>query len=329
MNKENCNVCQLPLADKSHYDETGASVFKCIKCGRFAIEEKALITVPWDEIFPDQRTKISSWLRENPGAKITTSNNIRLLNLPMPTVAEKAEKLLQFLCAKYPNPGQLIKINFANNHYIFESLIKHEKEPESLNKEQKEYISLIAHSWAHNSQELKYILNDYLCINRKYLYCQGENYKITPEGWVKLDSIQNTNINSRLVFIAMKFDEQLKQFSESYIEPAIQNTGYTPKIVDKHEHNNLIDDEIIALIRQSRFMIADYTYNSCGVYYEAGFALGLGIEVIRLCESNFFKNPGLHFDQSHYPVLPWEFEKGKVLQKNLENKIIVLGLGNK
>ena len=35
-------------------------------------------------------------------------------------------------------------------------------------------------------------------------------------------------------------------------------------------------DRIIAQIRASKFVVADFTRNRGGVYYEAGFALGLG-----------------------------------------------------
>ena len=44
-----------------------------------------------------------------------------------------------------------------------------------------------------------------------------------------------------------------------------------------------IDDEIIGEIRRSRFLVADFTHGDKGargsVYYEAGFAYGLGLPV--------------------------------------------------
>ena len=59
------------------------------------------------------------------------------------------------------------------------------------------------------------------------------------------------------------------------IETAISGAGYKPVRIDKHQHNNRIDDEIVAAIRQSRFVVADFTQQRGGVYFEAGLAMGL------------------------------------------------------
>jgi hypothetical protein len=49
-------------------------------------------------------------------------------------------------------------------------------------------------------------------------------------------------------------------------------------------HNNKIDDEIVAEIRRSKFLLADFTCEKekvrGGVYFEAGFGMRLGIPVI-------------------------------------------------
>ena len=54
--------------------------------------------------------------------------------------------------------------------------------------------------------------------------------------------------------------------------------------IDQKEHLNRIDDEIIAEIRRTRFLVADCTQGETGprggVYYEAGFAHGLKIPVV-------------------------------------------------
>jgi hypothetical protein len=43
------------------------------------------------------------------------------------------------------------------------------------------------------------------------------------------------------------------------IELAIRDSGYRALRIDKKEHNNKIDDEIIAEIRRSKFLVADFT----------------------------------------------------------------------
>jgi hypothetical protein len=43
------------------------------------------------------------------------------------------------------------------------------------------------------------------------------------------------------------------------IAPGIEDAGYKPLRIDNKEHSNKIDDEIIAEIRRSRFLVADFT----------------------------------------------------------------------
>jgi hypothetical protein len=64
-----------------------------------------------------------------------------------------------------------------------------------------------------------------------------------------------------------------------------------------------ITDEIMAQIKRSRFVVSDYTSQRNSVYFEAGFALGLGVIVIPTCRAD--EIPNLHFDIRHLNTLPW------------------------
>ncbi|MDH3514509.1 MAG: nucleoside 2-deoxyribosyltransferase, partial [Gammaproteobacteria bacterium] len=72
------------------------------------------------------------------------------------------------------------------------------------------------------------------------------------------------------------------------------------------EHNDDINDRIIAEIRKSRFVVADFTGNRGGVYFEAGFALGLGKPVIWTCKRSFFEEHGVHFDTQARNHILWD-----------------------
>ena len=74
----------------------------------------------------------------------------------------------------------------------------------------------------------------------------------------------------------MWFDKTMDNFFFNGIQPAIEHDGTKCIRIDFKEHNNKICDEIIAEIRRSRYLVADFTGNRGGVYYEAGFAYGLG-----------------------------------------------------
>jgi hypothetical protein len=94
--------------------------------------------------------------------------------------------------------------------------------------------------------------------------------------------------------------------------------------VDRVEHVGKIDDEIIAQIRRSRFLVADFTGHRAGVYFEAGFALGLNLPVIWSCSRDHI--PELHFDIRQFNCIDWS--KPDELADRLQNRIeSVIGAG--
>ena len=120
----------------------------------------------------------------------------------------------------------------------------------------------------------------------------------------------------------MWFDEDMNDIYDKVIQPAIEEMGYKSMRIDKKEHNNKIDDEIIAEIKRSRFLIADFSYDKKkgirgGVYYEAGFAHGLGIPVTFTCHKN--DESELHFDTRQFNHIIWENAEG--LKEKLKHRI--------
>ena len=51
-------------------------------------------------------------------------------------------------------------------------------------------------------------------------------------------------------------------------------------------------------------MIADVTYQRNGVYFEGGFAMGLGRTVVWMCRANDLDN--VHFDTRQYNHIVWD-----------------------
>ncbi|MBI4800932.1 MAG: hypothetical protein HY796_00225 [Elusimicrobia bacterium] len=64
-------------------------------------------------------------------------------------------------------------------------------------------------------------------------------------------------------------------------------------------------------------MIADFTGQRGGVYFEAGFAEGLGRQVIRSCRED--EKTELHFDVNHYNFIFWNSLED--LREKLKNRI--------
>lgn len=146
----------------------------------------------------------------------------------------------------------------------------------------------------------------------------GLQYILTALGWERIREIRKTTlVDSKQAFVAMNFNPELNSLFDVGIEPAINNAGFKPYRIDREEHNDKIDDLIIAEIRRSRFMVADFTGHRQGVYFEAGFALGLGIPVIWCCNKADLNDT--HFDTRQYNHIDWDSEKE--LQARLYERI--------
>jgi len=165
-----------------------------------------------------------------------------------------------------------------------------------------------AMGYARSKQELVMMFNAL----RGLGYLDERNI-LTIKGLQYAESLLTSNRNSTNVFIAMKFFDELKALRESAIKPACQKCGFTAFTVDEEEHNDDIPDKIISGIKTSRFVVADFTENNLGVYYEAGYAKGLGLPVIKTCKKEWFdkidesgnRENKLHFDIEHDNLILW------------------------
>jgi nucleoside 2-deoxyribosyltransferase len=127
---------------------------------------------------------------------------------------------------------------------------------------------------------------------------------LSTKGWNQVQPLPHPGGFPGRCFVAMWFSDQTRDAYERGIEPAISDAGFKSIRIDRKEHNNEIPDEIIAEIRNSEFMVADFTGQRAGVYYEAGFAMGLGRRVSWCCRKDEIGN--LHFDTNHKNHIDWQ-----------------------
>jgi hypothetical protein len=88
--------------------------------------------------------------------------------------------------------------------------------------------------------------------------------------------------------------------------PAAEKAGFKLRKLTDGQGAGLIDNQIRARIRGARLLIADLTHDNNGAYFEAGFAEGLGLEVIYTCKADKFKEKKTHFDTNHMVTIPWD-----------------------
>ncbi len=150
---------------------------------------------------------------------------------------------------------------------------------------------------------------------------------IRPNGWARFEELARSTRPENPVFVAMWFGGKDKRDTMSHlyersIEPAIEAAGFRAKRSDTDEHNEPIMDRIIEDIRKCPFLVAELSDDNNGVYYEAGFARGLGKEVIHCSRENH--RP--HFDVSGINLVKWKDDEH--LQRRLRDRILgVMGSG--
>lgn len=297
--KTQCPICGSKNAEKGLWGlpetkEGLAGQYKCARCGIYSITEE-LGTILRGQQKP--LSLLSSWIREQNeiGKKVSLAIDVyfRLKkDLRMPTVSEKQLKIMQAFEKATHYPGELIKF-----------------------KE-----SFIALGWCKNREEYAFLTG---ALDRREMIIRSvSGIRITARGWDYLDEWKlKRPKESRKPFIAMWFDKSMDRVFDDAIIPAVKEAGYEqPMRIDRIEYLDKIDDKIIAEIRSSKFLIADLTGQRPCVYFEAGFALGLGIPVIwcvREDELDEVNKKG--FDVRQFNFILWETEED--FKEKLLNRI--------
>jgi len=157
-------------------------------------------------------------------------------------------------------------------------------------------------SYSANEDELWVLI----CILQQegYVKLREHGYAhLTTKGILQAEELSLRGSTYLQGFVAMSFDPSMDEAYTLGFDPGIREAGYMPLRIDRKEHINGISDEILAEIRRSRFLVADYTLMNNGVYFETGVAVGLGIPVIGTCRSDHFEK--IHFDIRHINTVKW------------------------
>lgn len=177
---------------------------------------------------------------------------------------------------------------------------------------------------------------------------------ISAKGYGKIRELKSVNQESDMCFVAIWFVKDMIRVYEKAIKPAIEfieegrtESRFKAIKIDNVEHINDINDEIIAAIRRSRFMVCDLTGYRGGIYFEAGFAYGLGLDIIYTCRKDWCKEhelkdqygsvvkelfdeadkpvrivkEGVHFDLAHRNRIEWDEDNLEEFKKKLQNRI--------
>ena len=293
--------------------------------GGFVLPE-ALLNSKLIYMSEEQRTRLTTWLIDQrmqgvEFPEISESVIEYVKNKPPLPVHERAGRLLRYLVNSSGITGEFVTLGTLADT------------PDSFGQrdlsEGPTFWEAMAWSESFKVSEVQFFL-DYL-LERGWIKGQRRGhglgqFSVTIDGYSHIAAV-SVNRDLSQAFVAMWFDDSMNEAYDKGIKPAIERAGYDAFKISEKPDVDKIDDEIIGEIRRSRFLVADFTHGDKGarggVYYEAGFAYGLGLPVVRSCHKDIIDRNELHFDvRQHYHVV-WGSpeELGDGLEKRIRSLI--------
>ena len=241
-----CHFCKTNVS-KSAGSEFGASstLYDCPVCGYVNLTYEAASTIE-SQLSNEQKLIISIVLRskfENRGRK-SVKSPLNLFELyqfaktyqPLDPI-EKMDNALIILDKKSKYVGQALSVDITQDF---------------------SYYHCFATEELHN---LLLLLYKEGYIEAQDPHSPHDKLSLVTKGYQRLRELKRTS-DSKTCFVAMWFTPEMQEVYLQAVQPAIEfiEEGQTePKYravkIDTHEHINDINDEIIAQIRRSRFMV--------------------------------------------------------------------------
>jgi len=299
-NQPRCPLCSQD-ADQALQATANSLHYSCKRCGRFFYSGLTFQDLPSLQVL----TLLCGYVREqnergNSAIEVNKGVAENIQNLAPRGVQEQADRLLQAIARKSEWPGFKVPLDARVDYPL---------------------------GYCANHEEFNFFLG-MLQARRMIDNFSGPSGEttssLTGDGWSHVDQLRKSNVESLKVFVAMSFAADVSAAFTDAIKPAVEACGYRPLRIDNKDYLGGIFDEIVAEVRESRFVVADLTGQRQGVYYEAGYALGLGLPVVLTCRKDDLKN--VHFDAKHMNILVWK--NPLKLVKPLQDRIrAVIGLG--
>lgn len=275
-----CPVCTKRLRSPAEESDHGVYPVRCLVCGIFQIPFEVTFSLP--RLNEKQRSLLSGVIRN-------AAEHGRILTI----LEENIDELLD-------TAPKLLDPYDALNRILFYIQRK--------SKNMKELVPITSETdypiiYAYDSGELSYLLT--IFVDAGYLEMpKNGKFRPTLKGWERLSEISKNIVDSFQAFVAMWFDDSLKPAWEEGFDPALYQVGYDAVKMNLIEYNEKICDRVIAEIRKSGVLVADFSGHRPNVYYEAGFAQGLGIPVIMTCQEDEIKDA--HIDTRQYNHITWK-----------------------
>lgn len=329
---EKCELCDSTDIVLLESDRAHRYHWKCKRC------KEVEITDTFDKLL--QPIKSDLWLlsaycreqfKNGLSVQMIHRDNLQTIleyvkNKKPRTLSEGKNRVVKFLGDNTNLIGLWIKYDYNTDLDIF------------VNKSEMDYLLLLLFEENEIEADSEMSIAYQLGIDHKQIssretlkiYLEKRNpikLRLSSLGRKKYDEFLRNQFDSNKAFIAMWFNESTQKLREA-LKLAVGEAGYDPIIIDEREFTGNIMDYVLVNIRQSKFLIADFTVEPegntnienndevsglrvekgvrGGVYYEAGFAKGLGLKVIHTCKNNYISKNRLHFDVAQDNTIFWK-----------------------
>ena len=294
-----CPIWGTPTKPTDFYRGDGLNIDSPRTGGKYFVDGRSEIRVR--DLDDREKARLSTWLIEQRRSGVerpeiwSYEHYIEsIVYGPDLSVHARADGLLKYIQRNTPGIGTefVFRANDPNDAQLEMEIFAY---TESINRKEWKFLFdyLVGQGWLQNRSKIGKLAGT-----------------ITVDGYGRLAELENVVTVSSQAFVAMWFNDTLGYLYPEAIEPAIKDAGYDALIINQEHFLDKIDDQIIAEIKRSRFVVADFTHGNDGargsVYYEAGFAQGLGKDVIFTCRKDMIDNNEIHFDIRQYPYVVWE-----------------------
>lgn len=281
MKQATCPICLRDDAIAGRLHDLDAR-YECQSCGTYDIDHLSrtfLKDLKDRQLLP----YLSSAIRRAASRPFVSTDNWEEMaksQLAIP-VSQKLRELLELVARRATTPGEWVALDWKTDL------------PELAVRDQNELLFLLHHVWSEGHLEFP--------IDGKNPNFKGLT-RLTVKGFETVSPL-SAGV-SGTCFVAMSFDKSLDNAFDVGLLPAVEtDCGFKVIRIDRVHHNDVITDRIISAIRSAQFVVADFTLQKAGVYYEAGFALGLGRPVVWTCRED--DKEKLHFDTRQYNHILW------------------------
>lgn len=278
-----CPICSYPNPRCIPNPTNGTYSFDCPRCRKFIISEE-MLNFSDTQVLISNSDKLSGLIRllaETGGRpiQIFTTNIYQILSdnlIPERTdILKKGELLLNAIKRRTASYGKTVRLQwvtdlslaFATDYDEFNALIEFLEEKGDINTTTPD--------------------------------TGGTHITITAKGWL---NFQNNSKELKQAFIAAWFDENgTMDDTIKTTEEVINECGFYPMCIKKEYYPETILEKAMGEINNSRFIIANLTGSRSSVHFEAGYALGRGIDTIYVCDKAFAKESATFYPK-HYKI---------------------------